>query len=353
MRGKRGYLKRLTLCVALVLSLFSSFSCKNGLIRTEFNLTGPFDTVSSVILVTEHQGEAKHYQKLIEEELWRYHKLYDIYHDYPGLVNMKTVNDRAGETVDVAPEILDLLAFGVDVYEWSGGRVNIAMGSVLKRWHEAREISSHDPDQAFLPHGQDLEKAASHIDINKLKIDHDRGTVTLADPFMSLDVGAIAKGYAVEKIAERLEQEGLFSGVLDIGGNVRAIGKNEMTGKAWRIGIRNPDPESSSLLNKVDIEGRSVVTSGGYERLFLFQGETYSHIVDPDTLYPAHFHDAVTIIATDSAIGDFLSTALMLMDMEEGRTLLASFSGCEALWLTDKTIHTSEGFLSYQVEAKP
>ncbi len=107
------------------------------------------------------------------------------------------------------------------------------------------------------------------------------------------------------------------------------------------------------LLNKVDIEGRSVVTSGGYERSFVFQGESYSHIVDPDSLYPAHFHDAVTIIATDSTIGDFLSTALMLMDIDEGRTLLDSFSGCEALWLTDKTIHTSEGFLSYQVEAKP
>ncbi len=353
MKGKCGLLRYMALCVALVLLLFTSFSCKNRLIRTEFNLTGPFDTVSSVILVTEHQGEAEHYQKLIEDELWRYHKLYDIYHDYPGLVNMKTVNDRAGEAVDVAPEILDLLAFGVDAYERSGGRVNIAMGSVLKHWHEARAISSLDPDQAFLPHKDDLEKAASHIDINKLKIDRDRGTVTLADPFMSLDVGAIAKGYAVEKIAEKLEQEGLFSAVLDIGGNVRAIGKNEITGKAWRIGIRNPEPESSMLLNKVDIEGRSVVTSGGYERSFVFQGESYSHIVDPDSLYPAHFHDAVTIIATDSTIGDFLSTALMLMDIDEGRTLLDSFSGCEALWLTDKTIHTSEGFLSYQVEAKP
>ena len=100
------------------------------------------------------------------------------------------------------------------------------------------------------------------------------------------------------------------------------------------------------LLNMVGIFGRSVVTSGGYERPFVFQVEPYSHMVDPDSLYPAHFHEAVTSIATDSTIGDFLSTALMLMDIDEGRTLLDSFSGCEALWLTDKTIRTSDGYLS-------
>ena len=349
-QGHRAIGRLFTLFILAVL-LLSLLSCKKAPIRTEFHLTGPFDTVSFVILITEDARQAEYFQSLIEEELWRYHRLYDIYHEYPGLVNLKTVNDRAGQAVTVAPEIMDLLAFGLDLCEKSEGRVNIAMGSVLQLWHEARMTANETAQNAYLPSFHDLEAASKHIDCDNVRLEHPEGTVTLLDPLMSLDVGAIAKGYAVEQLARTLEKEGLLSGVLDIGGNVRAIGKNEMTGKSWRVGIRHPDPDHEGLLDKVDIVGLSVVTSGSYERSFIFEGQTYSHIIDPSSLYPAAFHDAVTVIAPDSAVGDALSTALMLMSVEEGRQFLTLFPGCEALWVTGDTRDVSGGFSMYQAQA--
>ncbi len=328
-------------------------ACRPELQRREFQVTGPFDTVSRIILVTRGQAAFDSYRGLIEEELWRYHALYDIYKDYPGQVNMKTVNDRAGTEVACPAELIDLVEYGLEAYERTGGRVNIALGAPLSLWREARETANRTPEAAYLPGDQALEEAGAHCRIDQVLIDREEGTIKLEDPAMSLDLGALAKGFAVERIGRLLEEEGLTSGLLDIGGNVRAVGGNELTGQAWRVGIRDPDPEADGLLDALDIVGLSVVSSGNYERNFSYEGRIYSHILDPATLYPASFHEAVTVIAPDSATGDLLSTALMLLDREEGQALLSRFPGCEALWITGGERASSEGYEEYRAPLLP
>lgn len=346
-RIRTGYLAVSFACLLLL------SACRPGLSRGEFQVTGPFDTVSFIILVTEGGEDYDRFRDLIEEELWRYHALYDRFKDYPGLVNLKTVNDRAGTAVTCPPELIDLVEYGLEAYERTGGRVNMALGGPLALWHEARETANRSPEEAYLPSDQALREAGAHSSIDQVLLDRRKGTIELADPALSLDLGALAKGFAVERIGCLLEEEGLASGLLDIGGNVRAVGRNDLTGQAWRVGIRDPDPQAPGLLDTLEIDGLSVVSSGSYERYFIYEGQRYSHILDPDTLYPASFHEAVTVIAPDSATGDLLSTALMLLDLEEGKALLADFPGCSALWVTGGEIAFSEGYGEYRAPARP
>lgn len=330
-------------CGAIMLCVSA---CRNE--SFEAFVTGPFDTVTKIILFAGDQSEFDEHRLFIEQELWRYHQLFDIYNDYPGVTNIKTINDRAGSAVACSEDILDLIEFGIECEEKSGGRVNIAMGSVLKLWHDARTLSTAEPSRAFVPDRQALEEAARHTSIDDVRIDRLKGTVTLTDPLMLLDVGAIAKGYAVERIAESLMKRGIRTGALDAGGNVRVIGHNVVKNKPWRIGIHNPlDNAESPFIEIVDVVNRSVVTSGNDQRYFIFQGRRYSHIIDPATNQPAEYHDAVSVIAEDSGVADFLSTTLMLMTESEGRELLADFPDCEVLWVQGATVTMTEGFKEY------
>lgn len=325
--------------------------------RFSTSFVGPFDTVTQLILYAEDEVAFERYHKQAEEELRRYHEWFTIYDDPTSGVNLKTVNDRAGTPVVCPPEILDLIELGIQDYDRSDGRVNIAMGAVLRLWHDTRVAANaaeteQEKMDVRLPSDAALREAAAHTDIKDVVVDREAGTVLLRDPLMSLDVGAIAKGYAAEQVTLHLKEAGLKSAILNVGGNVRTIGGNIETGQPWKVGIRDPeDMSGQSILGIVASTELSVVTSGHYERFFVLEGHTYSHIVDPDTLYPAEYCDAVSILAPDSATADLLSTALMVLTVEEGRELLKKFPGCEALWVDGDDITMTEGF-SAVYEAK-
>ena len=190
-----------------------------------------------------------------------------------------------------------------------------------------------------------LEEAAKHTDITKLVIDEESGTVTLADPLMKLDVGAIAKGYATECAARSLEEKGITGYVLNVGGNVRTIG-TKPDGEPWTVGLENPDGQD--FLEYLALDGQSLVTSGSYQRYYYVDGKAYHHIIDPATLMPAEGYVSVSVICENSGLGDALSTALFCMPLEEGMTLVESLDGVEALWLTVDGVKTvSTGWNKY------
>ena len=126
-----------------------------------------FDTVTTVI------GDAAAAER-IHGQLQRYHQLFDIYNTYEGIHNLKTVNDQAGiAPVKVDEEIIALLSDCVELYRITGGRVNVAMGSVLKLWHDARQESLSNPEKAYIPTAEALTKASAHTDIEGLVIDRE------------------------------------------------------------------------------------------------------------------------------------------------------------------------------------
>ena len=311
---------------------------EGGQKRYEASFLTLFDTVTTMVGYADSQETFTAQAQQIHDELLEYHQLYDIYNDYDGMNNLKTVNDNAGiAPVEVDARILDMLEFSRELYEETGGRVNVAMGGVLSLWHDAREAGIEDPANAYLPDQDALEKAARHADWSNVVIDEEAGTVYLADPDMSLDVGAIAKGYAVERVCETAPAGMLIS----VGGNVRATGPKP-DGSPWVVGIENPD--GGDFLHTLYVEDSSVVTSGDYQRYYLVDGQRYHHIIDPDTLYPATRWRSVSILCADSGLADGLSTALFTLSQEDGQKLLDAFDA-EALWMTqDGELLYSPGF---------
>lgn len=287
-----------------------------------------FDTMTAVVGRTDSRGEFDQISQQVYDDLAHYHKLFDIYHDYEGINNLKTINDNAGiAPVTVDGAIIELLEDCKEYYDLTGGKVNVAMGSVLKLWHEARENAGKDPESAKLPEESALQEAASHTSLDAVVIDRDASTVFITDGSVQLDVGAVAKGWATQKVAENAPKGLLIS----VGGNVCATGPKAEPDTPWVVGVQDPDG-GEGYLYKVNITGGCVVTSGDYQRYFTVDGKIYHHIIDPQTLMPSTYWRSVTVVCADSGLADALSTALFLLPLEEGRALLAK-TGAEAMWV--------------------
>ena len=323
---------RKTFILFLVLALALS-GCAFGGVDTEkkqyqATFLTLFDTVTAISGLAESQEEFQAQAQAIHDALLEYHRLFDIYNDYEGLNNLKTVNDNAGiAPVAVDGRIIALLQDCKAYYDLTGGLVNVAMGSVLELWHEARDAGINDPANAYLPDTDALAQAAAHCDWDKVIIDEEASTVYLADPDMRLDVGAVAKGWSAQRVAE-MAPAGLL---ISVGGNVCATGPKDDAGTAWVVGIADPDG-GDGYLNTLYVTEGSVVTSGDYQRYYVVDGTAYHHIIDPATLYPGEYWRSVTILCADSALADALSTALFLLPREDGQGLLEQ-CGAEAMWV--------------------
>ena len=307
-----------------------------------------FDTVTTFIAYCDSKEAFDELSKEVHETLMEYHRMFDIYNEYDGINNIRTINQSAGkDPVEVDPEVIELIELGIDLYGKTGGRVNIAMGSVLSLWHDARKKTKEKPDQAYIPEMNELEKASNHCEISDIKIDKNAGTVYLNDPEMSLDIGAIGKGFSVEKVSRKLESEGHTNFVISAGGNVRASGTKENE-EPWVIAVQNPEENGEgSYVDTVKMDYGSLVTSGVYQRYYEYDGKKYHHIIDSETLMPESRFLSVTIMTDDSGLADALSTGVFNMELEEGQAFIESMDGVEAIWvLSDKTIIKSSGWKS-------
>ena len=298
-----------------------------------------FDTVTTILGYAQTEEEFEKITDEIYANLEKYHKLFDIYNDYE-VNNIKTINDQAGiAPVEGDSAIIELLLDCKEYYQMTGGKVNIAMGSVLNLWHEAREEGINDPMNASLPELSELQEAALHCNIEDVIIDEAASTVYIKDSKLRLDVGAIAKGWATEKVC-REAPEGLL---VSVGGNVRATGPKPEN-IPWVVGIQSPWGDNSEYVHTLYVNRESVVTSGDYQRYYTVDGEIYHHLIDPETLYPGKQWKAVSVVCEDSGLADALSTALFLMSKEEGEKILDQHEAY-AMWIASKEeIYYSDGF---------
>ena len=319
--------------IALVLCVLVCVSALTACKKTDAKYTtysfDYFDTVTTIVGYADSQDEFDRIAGEILAGLGEYHKLYTIYHRFEGMENLCTVNELtsgAHRTVTVDRRIIDLLLYAREMYEKTDGKVNIAMGSVLSIWHDYREEGSDEPWNAKLPPMDVLTEAAKHTDIHDVLIDEDASTVTLADPMMKLDVGAVA-------------------------GNVRTVGAKG-DGDPWTVGIDNPQEDAEDpYFAYLSLSGQSLVTSGSYQRYYVVDGKPYHHIIDPATLMPAEGYLSVSVVVGSSADGDALSTALFCMTPEEGMALVESLPDTEVLWvMSDGSRQQSSGFDKYTKE---
>ena len=348
-------MKRTIACLLLICILIPITACGGGGVQNSYKTRNR--TISSVYFNTysqistyadESDDNIDSYVKIADEVLSYYHELFDIYYEYSGVNNIKTINKSAGKspvTVDAA--LIDFLEYCKELYEITGGKTNVMLGAVLKLWHDCREAADDNfgyLSEDELPTEEELNEAMQHTSIDSLIIDRENSTVYISDPDASLDVGAIAKGYTVDILCERIEEAGAKHTVLNIGGNIRTIGLKP-DGGLWVTGITNPDRNSeNTLICKIKLGSASIVTSGDYERYMMVGDKRYHHIIDPATKRPAEYFSAVSIITESSGLADALSTALFCMSYEEGAALVQEIGGIDVIWISaDGSIKATDG----------
>ena len=343
-----------------------------GLKRYSVVYPNLFDVAINLIGVAASEAEFSAEAAKIHEDFQYFHQLFDAFNTYPGVNNIRTINESGGAEVRIDPELGKLLQMGKEYYELTRGGMNIAIGTVTELWRVALaaagpahpEPATVSPD--LLPTEAELRAAAQHIDPGKIRLGADLTTVQLLDPAMRLDVGALAKGYAVELVARRAEARGVTSMLINAGGNVRSIGYRHDNGRPWQVAIKNPliAPgvlEPARAADKVASAGKSsmgdeylailplidhaAVTSGVNERCFKADGHFYHHIIDPQTLRPAQGYLSITVYAPDSGLADALTTGLFCLDLETGMDLIESLQGIEVVWLlSDRSLRLSSGW---------
>lgn len=317
----------LIICIAFLLpGCTGNHQEDYGYRRFDEVITGLFDTVMVIIGYAESQEDFDRHVDIIYTELHHLHQLFDIFNEHPGINNIHTINTNAGiKPVEVDPIIIELLELSKWAHHYTSGIIDITMGPILNIWRESIEAQT-------IPPMENLIAAWDFVNINDVVINEEAKTVFLRRSGMSIDVGAIAKGFATEHVAQKAMQAGLYSFALSFGGNVRVAGapRTEDENGNWRIGISDPD-DPDTPRNVVALTHNSVVTSGDYFRFFEADGRRYHHIIDPRTLMPANYHRSVTVIHPDTAIADILSTAAFILEMDNSQALI-EFFGVEAIW---------------------
>ncbi|NCB32673.1 MAG: FAD:protein FMN transferase [Erysipelotrichia bacterium] len=331
-------------CTSTAISASPSASASELETYQNVSVDAGFDTV----LVYQESAKSQeifntHFDEAVN--LFKYYNsLFDIYNSYDGLNNLKTINDNAGiQPVSVTADIIDMLKKAKQFYEYSNGEFDVTMGNLLRVWHRYREDGiaiNKDGGLGKTPTEEELKTAAGFRGWEYVVIDEKASTVYITDPSISLDVGGIAKGYATEQIALKLQSEGVVHGAINAGGNNRTLGA-KANGTEWNVRIQNPIG-SDNLLIVSEPGEESFVTSGDYERYYTAaDGRRYHHIIDPSTDFPADYYHSVSVITKDSGVADCLSTTLFTMNYEDGMKLIESYkeanpdTDVDVIWMAD------------------
>ena len=263
-----------------------------------------------------------------ESEILRLEGLFSVTEDTSEIARL----NREG-TVELSGDTAALLEQGLALCEMTGGALDLSVYPVLRAW-------GFTTGAYRVPDGEEIAALLPLVDYGQLSLTHD-GTAALAAG-MEIDLGSVAKGYTGDVLARLFRENGVTSGLLNLGGNVQAIGA-KLDGSPWRVAIR--DPLSGGNLAVLEIVDQAVITSGGYERYFEQDGETYWHILDPATGYPARSGVlSATIVGDSGVVCDGLSTALFVMGVDAAARLWREQGGFEALLVTDDgTIYLTAG----------
>ncbi len=245
------------------------------------------------------------------------------------------INHSEGQPVTVSQHTLNILDVASKFSGLSEGAFDVTVAPIVELW-------DFTGNTAVLPDAQEIKDRLALVGYQMIQVNGDMVTLPAG---MAVDFGGVAKGYIADRIAEYCRESGVKSGILNFGGNVVVLGEKP-DGEPWKVGIQDPRSNTGTSIAAVSVRGKSVVTSGIYERGFTLDGVRYHHLLDPDTGWPAQNELAsVTIISDSSADGDALSTSCFVLGLEKGMALIDSLDGIEAIFIDrDNKITTSSGF---------
>lgn len=240
------------------------------------------------------------------------------------------INRNAGEqAVEVSEDTFYVIEQGKEWGRITDGIFDISVTPLVRLWGIGTSSEQ-------VPSEEEREEALSRIDYRKVQLDDSDDSVYLSEEEMGIDVGGIAKGFAVDEIAAMMDEDGVESAIVDFGGDLYTIGERP-TGDPWRIGIQHPSGRRQQLLAVITSSNESVVTSGPYERYFESDGERYHHIFDVNTGAPSRSGLVSATVIGPKALGaDVLSTTIFVMGLERGTELIDSLPEYEAVFATEE-----------------
>jgi len=307
------------LCMSLLLGGCQASKAKAAEENKQSRVVFYFDTVVTVTAYTDDTNILSE----MEAECLRYENLLSKTVEGSDVWN---INHARGERVAVSPETRELIEKALEFSRLSDGRFDISIEPCVALWDFTGD------NIGVLPDAEELAQAAEKVDWTKIDV-NDEG-VQIPEG-MSIDLGAIAKGYISDRIADFLREGGVESALLNVGGNVRTLGLKP-DGSNWRIGIQDPEGvRDQSIVGVVTLGDNAVVTSGIYERGFTLDGVVYHHILDTDTGWSVQNELAgVSIVTQEACTADALSTTIFAMGLEEGSAFIESLEGVDAIFVT-------------------
>jgi len=292
-------------------------------------------TFAHLKAIAKDEETAKRFVEVAFAEL---KKVDELMSDYKSDSQISQVNRNAYKRpVKVDESTFHVLQKSVEFSRLSEGAFDITIAPLAELWRSAAESNS-------VPTEQELADARSKVGYEKLLLDANEMTVRFAVEGMKLDLGGIAKGYAIDRAVEAMQAGGAVGGLVDVGGDIRCFGKPPRGKKTWRIGLENPaeikgGDESLSagmdtILLILKLNNAAIATSGGYRRFVLIEGKKYSHIMDRDTGTSAKGMSSVTIISQSAINADAMATAVSVMGEEKGLALIEKTPNTEAILIT-------------------
>lgn len=291
-----------------------------GLVSTEKEVMG---TTLKITLSLKDKEEAGRLFALVEREFQRVEGVMSEWMEGSAI---SLINEMAGKgPVKVSSELFSLIEGGLGISRLSGGAFDITWAAMKGLW-------DFRPGSERMAKESEIKELLPLIGYEKVVLDRENRSVFLREEGMRIGLGAIAKGYAVDRASMILAREGVEGSIITAGGDMRLQGKKrggEGGSEEWRVSIRHP--RKRGPLAKLILTNTSVSTSGDYERFFIKDEVIYHHIIDPRTGYPARGSMSVTILAPDTMTSDALSTAVFVMGPEKGLKLVNSLNGVEAI----------------------
>jgi len=318
----------------LVCPLFAAasfFSCaKRGRADADSGYQMIMGTFAHIVAVAEDSRTAK---KCVRAALEEIRKVDNLMSDYKSDSEISRINREAGEkAVRLSDSTYEVLQRSIEFSKMTGGAFDITVGPLVALFRDAKESN-------VAPSEQQITQAGSKVGFEKLKLDSENKTVQFSDKGMLLDLGGIAKGYAIDKAIEAAQGCGAIGAMVDIGGDVRCIGLPPEGKDNWLIGLQDPNSaiegiDGGGLLLVLKIKNEAVATSGDYQQFVLIEGKRYGHIMDRRTGTSAEGLSSVTIIADNATDADALATSASVMGAEKGFALIEELPNTEAILIT-------------------
>ena len=257
-------------------------------------------------------------QKILDKVFEKIVEIEDLVSINKENTEITKLNESAGvEKVKLSEISYDILKKGIEYSRLSNGSYDITIGPLVKLWSIGLE-------GVKVPSKDEINEAIGYIDYNNVKINDSTKEAFLTKEGMEVDLGSIAKGYAADEVVNILKQEGIRSAIIDLGGNIYALGSKNSDNN-WKVGIQDPFSDRGKVIGAVEVFDKTVVTSGIYERFIEEDGVRYHHILNPKTGYPQE-NEVIssTIISESSMLADALSTSSYILGCIQGLTLIES-----------------------------